>query len=1537
MENYVLEGSIGSGQYSKVFLAVHNATNIKVAIKFVDKNQDSDHLSLLRSEVLAQRNLKHKNILKLLACFETEREVCLVTELCVTDFLSILQEQKKFSELEIKPIAKGLVEGLSYIHSKCIIHRDMKLQNILLGLDGEVKIADFGFSKKVEEVNGLTTKSIKGTPIYMAPELVKEEEYDHLVDIWALGIILFELYTGHPPFNTTNIFSLVSLILNDSIVWPAHISTEFQDLLQGLLQKKKENRLDWPDLALHSFISDELSADEIDESEMYLEEETSELASNSKDKRLMTTDSGIDLKQKKGETKSEEESDINSLTSDFPVNKQYVVENREFAVNVRVPEEPGDLVDQSLHQRAGTEGSLSPSKKRHSRNSRPDSVQRKVIKPTSVTEEGGTSIPLTFSKSQSQTPPIENTNRYISFSTTEKINEVSSSFFNDEGRHNDRNENFLMKDFFGNQENINWLKFDNNFIKKHQKNFKIFLFENLENFLNLISVDLTSNFNFQILKEEEKNENKFKKLFVVFDVVESILLIFEEEKDDGPTEYTNKEFTEKFLKILTNWSLSLFKGCLDYEALLENGVSGIAPVELENVAEILEKIFFTCLNFFIKLQEFFLNKVNQKGNKLKILIFEDIFMQILFPLLNKMFSVRRLTDLNFFNKLLVLSKSIFLVLKSTKKQDFYIKDILELGTLKVFISNFKAFLNFNFESDNISKVDSKKSIYIQNFLDMLSSLVLNKEESDDEQYNSTLNPFLDSEDILNKDMYVNIYEEFLKNEVKVSVLFQPLFQGDKNLILAKIHQKSFSFLTKFIIVNFNNNLLMDLSSEKTILKNLMEISLSERELKLSKKNSLILIGLLLKYAEVNENKGDLLILQKIETLINLLWNNKQNKIDLFKNIDFGVQCNEEEEESFGGLSIEFGLQFISRIHSNMIKRLILKNVNDIQLFFYRINKVLFTGNECATSEEFKFKIQNTVLIIIFKLFNFNARSTTSMFEENVLRVFLKLILTSKGKLNKPVDIKLFNFNNLKTYLSFLKIFDILVSNFSKQSILDNLSQAQTELSDLSIQSEFLLLFTESYVQLMNKNTLKQLISKEKECFENSNLIGMTLYTFTKIFYVLCSHLVSDGEQNSCVPGLTHSVIMSFQCLSNEYVSLVFGVLTRLLLDCHKRNCGCSLSEVVGLRSGQNSETEIKETSSAAPRKLVSNKFFDNATAEFWKKLISNLCITHQQILPLFEAPEKHHNKNKINNLNFYKLNLLDFLSLLQISKTKDLFNSKFNSSLNFVIDRYILQQVSPQITPRFFEFLNMFDSGIFYHKYLRFFSNLIQSSNQVTLKLMFHIEKFGKRKRSKISRQHTGSGLTEFETKIDLKNVASIFQKNLCNRKTCKTTSDFLNNLFSFKVNVEELDSSLRNVLIDFGNLVFFSPWDVELNFFKQNFFNEGKKLDYMERDLEISKIYFFDSFLNFRNLIGISDGDVNSANINYTSTVDSKLLITNFVNTFNGSFEKLNPEESEIKHLDTELFNEKVELKRIYETLNTADICDADLRKLKQIEWLAT
>jgi len=177
----------------------------------------------------------------------------MITEFAQGELFEILEDDRNLPENEVRKIAQQLVHALYYLHSHRIIHRDMKPQNILISANGIVKLCDFGFARSMSS-NTIVLTSIKGTPLYMAPELVQELPYNHTVDLWSLGVIIYELFVGTPPFYTNSIYTLIHLIVKDPVKFPENMSPEFKSFLQGLLNKAPNERLTWPELLQHPFV-----------------------------------------------------------------------------------------------------------------------------------------------------------------------------------------------------------------------------------------------------------------------------------------------------------------------------------------------------------------------------------------------------------------------------------------------------------------------------------------------------------------------------------------------------------------------------------------------------------------------------------------------------------------------------------------------------------------------------------------------------------------------------------------------------------------------------------------------------------------------------------------------------------------------------------------------------------------------------------------------------------------------------------------------------------------------------------------------------------------------------------------------------------------------------------------------------------------------------------------------------------------------------------------------------------------------------------
>ncbi|KAH9756110.1 serine/threonine-protein kinase TIO [Citrus sinensis] len=276
VENYHVIELVGEGSFGKVYKGRRKYTGQTVAMKFIMKHGKSEKdIHNLRQEIEILRKLKHQNIIAMLDSFESPQEFCVVTEFAQGELFEILEDDKCLPEEQVQSIAKQLVRALHYLHSNRIIHRDMKPQNILIGAGSVVKLCDFGFARAMS-ANTVVLRSIKGldgfetiligTPLYMAPELVREQPYNHTADLWSLGVILYELFVGQPPFYTNSVYALIRHIVKDPVKYPDEMSPNFKSFLKGLLNKVPQNRLTWSALLEHPFVketSDELNAWEL--------------------------------------------------------------------------------------------------------------------------------------------------------------------------------------------------------------------------------------------------------------------------------------------------------------------------------------------------------------------------------------------------------------------------------------------------------------------------------------------------------------------------------------------------------------------------------------------------------------------------------------------------------------------------------------------------------------------------------------------------------------------------------------------------------------------------------------------------------------------------------------------------------------------------------------------------------------------------------------------------------------------------------------------------------------------------------------------------------------------------------------------------------------------------------------------------------------------------------------------------------------------------------------------------------------------------
>jgi serine/threonine protein kinase len=225
-----------------------------VALKVLYKSQLSragvEHQ--LRREIEIQSHLRHPNILRLYGYFYDSSRVYLILEYAEHgEVYKPLQKETKFSEEKTSKYVRQLAGALYYCHKKHVIHRDIKPENLLIDSKGELKIADFGWSVHAPTARRQT---LCGTLDYLPPEMVEGQPHDHNVDIWSLGVLMYEFLVGSPPFEAHGHKDTYRRISRVEFQIPSFVSSEAADLLHKLLVRVPTERISLPEVLKHPFI-----------------------------------------------------------------------------------------------------------------------------------------------------------------------------------------------------------------------------------------------------------------------------------------------------------------------------------------------------------------------------------------------------------------------------------------------------------------------------------------------------------------------------------------------------------------------------------------------------------------------------------------------------------------------------------------------------------------------------------------------------------------------------------------------------------------------------------------------------------------------------------------------------------------------------------------------------------------------------------------------------------------------------------------------------------------------------------------------------------------------------------------------------------------------------------------------------------------------------------------------------------------------------------------------------------------------------------
>lgn len=241
---YKVRGEIGCGNFSKVKLAFHALTKDKVAIKVMDKMRlDLQTQRMLSREISNMESLYHPNVLRLYEVVETPCRLYLVLEYAGGgDLHSRLTSHGKLTDPESKIVFAQILSAVKYMHDNNIIHRDLKAENVLYSCSACVKVADFGFSRRVNNRNQMLD-TFCGSPPYAAPELFKDESYlGPPVDVWAMGVLLFFMVTGTMPFRAETVPKLRRCVIEGVYVLPTWVSAPCQRLIRGMLKPDPSER-----------------------------------------------------------------------------------------------------------------------------------------------------------------------------------------------------------------------------------------------------------------------------------------------------------------------------------------------------------------------------------------------------------------------------------------------------------------------------------------------------------------------------------------------------------------------------------------------------------------------------------------------------------------------------------------------------------------------------------------------------------------------------------------------------------------------------------------------------------------------------------------------------------------------------------------------------------------------------------------------------------------------------------------------------------------------------------------------------------------------------------------------------------------------------------------------------------------------------------------------------------------------------------------------------------------------------------------------
>ncbi|KXZ49233.1 hypothetical protein GPECTOR_22g824 [Gonium pectorale] len=258
LPGYSVGKVIGEGGFCQVRLAVHHLSQRRVAVKVIDRSKlvDPNEAKRMQREIRVMKHLSHQCVIKLFEVVESPRHLFLVMEHAPSgSLLDYVRARKRLPESDACLFFQQIVASLEYCHSREVVHRDIKLENILLDAEQRMKLIDFGLSAFF--VPGKRLRVHCGSPSYAAPEIVARKAYEGPpVDVWSLGVVLFAMVAGYLPFHASggNKQELCNKIMAGQYTAPEWLSAPMKDLLARMLTTDPDKRITFQQVWQHSWV-----------------------------------------------------------------------------------------------------------------------------------------------------------------------------------------------------------------------------------------------------------------------------------------------------------------------------------------------------------------------------------------------------------------------------------------------------------------------------------------------------------------------------------------------------------------------------------------------------------------------------------------------------------------------------------------------------------------------------------------------------------------------------------------------------------------------------------------------------------------------------------------------------------------------------------------------------------------------------------------------------------------------------------------------------------------------------------------------------------------------------------------------------------------------------------------------------------------------------------------------------------------------------------------------------------------------------------